>query len=159
MESHSRIEERDREHDRKSYASVLGKQVPFGIRERIKQVVNPPAKPVKLLSGGMYTPFQSKYRDVPTGRLSLVLRSGSGNGVTASFDDTPKLRVEDRLNEFVVAVITRVYEDLQRDAGAEDNQRNWAMEADRRAKESRRLEQERLRVGALEEQAMSWNRS
>jgi hypothetical protein len=82
--------ERDRANDRKSYVTVLGRQVPFGIRERIKKVENPPAKPEKLLSGGMYTPWQSKYRDVPTGRLSLVLRSGWGNGVTRSLEDTPK---------------------------------------------------------------------
>jgi len=151
--------ERDRENDRKSYVKVLGKQVPFGIRERIKKVENPPAKPVKLLSGGMYTPLQSKYRDVPSGRLSLVLRSSWGNGVTTSLDDTPKLRVEDRLNEFVVEVVARAYEDLEWDAGREDNERTWAIKADRRAKEARRLEQERLRVAALEEHAVNWNKS
>jgi hypothetical protein len=88
-----------------------------------------------------------------------VLRSSWGNGVTTSLDDTPKLRVEDRLNEFVVEVVARAYEDLETEAGWEDNERTWAIEADRRAKEARRLEQERLRVAALEEQAVNWNKS
>jgi hypothetical protein len=35
------------------------------------------------------------------------------------------MRVEDRLNEFVVAVVTRAYEDLELDADAEDNQRRY----------------------------------
>jgi len=151
---------RDRDHDWKSYVKVYGKQVPFGIRERVKRVENPPAKPARLPNGGMYTPLQSKYRDEPSGRLSLVLRSTwAGNAVETSLDDTPKHRVEDRLNEFVVAVVTHAYEALRWDAGAEDHQRNWAIEADRRAKEARRAEQERLRVVALEEQAVNWNRS
>jgi hypothetical protein len=76
-----------------------------------------------------------------------------------SLDDTPKLRVEDRLNEFVVEVVARAYEDLETEARWEDNERTWAIEADRRAKETRRLEQERLRVAALEEQAVNWNKS
>lgn len=54
---------------------------------------------------------------------------------------------------------TRAYEDLKWAAGAEDNERNWLIEADLRAKEARRLEQERLRVKALEKQAVSWNKS
>ncbi len=45
------------------------------------------------------------------------------------------------------------------EAGAEDNQRNCAVEADRSAKEARRLERERLRLAELEEQAANWNRS
>lgn len=93
--------EKDRAYDHKSYVTVLNRQLPFGIRERIKKVENPPAKPVRLLSGGMYTPLQSKYRDVASGRLSLVIRSRWGNAVETSLDDTPKHRVEDRLNEFV----------------------------------------------------------
>jgi hypothetical protein len=152
--------EREREHDWKSYVAVLGRKVPFGIRERIKKIENPPAKPVRLPSGGMYTPLQSKYRDEPSGLLSLVLRdSWGGNGVVASFDDTPKLRVEERLNEFMVEVVVRAYEDLEWDAGREDSERTWAIEADRRAKEARQLERERLRVVALEEAAVNWKKS
>jgi hypothetical protein len=152
--------EREREHDWKSYVAVLGRKVSFGIRERIKKIENPPAKPVRLLSGGMYTPLQSKYRDEPSGRLSLVLRdSWGGNGVVTSFDDTPKLRVEDRLNEFMIEVVVRAYEDLEWDAGREDNERTWAIEADRRAEEARRLERERLRVDALEKDAVNWQKS
>jgi len=152
--------ETGRENDRKSYVKVLGKQIPFGIREPCKKVENPPAKPVKLLTGGMYTPLRSKYQDTPSGRLSLVLRSTwAGNAVEQSLSDTPKHRVEDRLNEFVVAVVTRAYDDLTWDAGAEDNQRNRAIEADRSAKRARRLEREQSRVAALEEQAVNWNKS
>src|SRR6202022_2282550 len=61
--------------------------------------------------------------------------------------------------EFVVEGVARAYEDLETEAGWEDNERTWAIEADRRAKEARRLERERLRLAALEEQAVNWNRS
>ena len=147
------------EQDRKSYVTLFGTEIPFGIRERIKKVENPPPKPVKMAGGGMYTPWEAKYRDVPSGRLSIVLRERWGKSVARSLDDTPSQRIEDRLNEFMVAVVARAYENLEWDAGREDHERTWAIEADRRAKEARRLEQERLRLAALEEQAVNWNRS
>jgi len=152
--------ESDRENDRKSYVKVLGKQVPFGIRERIKKVENPPAKPVKLLSGGMFTPSQSKYRDEPSGRLSLVLRGKwGGNGVETSLDDTPKQRVEDRLNEFMVVVAMRAYEDLEWDAGREDNERNWRTQELLREERARKEREELARIQALEQQVEDWDRS
>lgn len=145
--------------DRKSYVTLYRTNVPFGIRERIKKVENPPAKPVRTLGGGMYAPGQTKYRDVPSGRLSLVLRSRWGNGVERSFDDSPSQKIEDRLNEFIVAVVNRAYEDLEWDAGREDKERNWRAEEVRRYQEAQRRERELARIQALEAEASDWDKS
>lgn len=145
--------------DRKSYVTLFRTSVPFGIRERIKKVENPPPKPVRMAGGGMYTPWQSKYRDEPSGRLSLVLRSRWGNGVERSFDDTPTQKIEDKLNEFVLAVVARAYEDLEWDAGREENERGWRAAEIRRFEEAQRRERELARIQALEAEVADWDKS
>lgn len=147
------------EQDRKSYVALFGTQIPFGIRERIRKVENPPPKPVRMAGGGMFTPLEAKYRDVPSGRLSLVLRERWGKSVVKSFDDSATQHIEDRLNEFVVAVAVRAYENLEWDAGREDNERNWRTQELLREERARREREELSRVQSLEQQAEDWYRS
>jgi hypothetical protein len=147
------------EQDRKSYVSLLGTQIPFGIRERIKKVENPPPKAVKMAGGGMYTPWEAKYRDLPSGRLSIVLRERWGKSVVKSLDDTPNQRLEDRLNEFMVAVVARAYENLEWNAGREEHDRNWRIQELLREERARRQREELARIQALEQQAADWNQS
>jgi hypothetical protein len=146
----------------KAYATILGQRVPFGIRERIKKVANEPAKAVRsTYDGKWYTPHQSKYRDEPTRRLSLVLRSHweRATAVEASWDESAPGLLENRLNDFMIGAVSYA-----------DHWREWErrrvegerlrMEAElRRAEEVRRRQAEAARLSELEEEADRWHRS
>jgi hypothetical protein len=139
---------RGKDHDKKSYVIVLGRSIPFGIREKIKKVEN---KVVDI--------WDPKYKDVPSGRLSLVIRNTWGYGVDKSWDDTPNRLIDDRLNEFAIAILTLAYEDLELEARRENSERDSIVEARRRAELARLRELELQRVRTLEQQALDWEKS
>jgi hypothetical protein len=145
--------------DRKTYVGVLGRQVPFGLREKIKKVENPPPKAVRLRSGEWYTPYQSKYRDTPSDKLALVLRNRWSDSVDESWEDSPDLPVEDQLNDFVVAVVARAHYDLEWDRRRDEAERARAAEQQRRFEEAQRREVEAARGRELERQAENWMKS
>jgi hypothetical protein len=145
--------------DRKTYVTVLGRQVPFGIREKIKKVENPPPKPVRLRTGEWYTPYQTKYQDVPSGRLALVLRDRWGDSVNQSWEDSASLPIEDQLNDFVVGLVARAHYDQEWDRKREENERARAVEQQRRFEEARRRELEAARGRELEIEAENWAKS
>lgn len=137
-----------RDRDRKSYVTVWRQAVPFGIREKLKKVETHATRD-----------WEAKYRDGPSGKLALVLRNRWGDSVEKSLEDTPSRKVEDRLNEFVVAIAARAFDDVEWDARREEGERNRFAEANRRAEEQRRREEEAARVKALETTAANWERS
>jgi hypothetical protein len=145
--------------DRKSYAHVFGQRVPFGIREKLKKVRNEPAKPIRTSTGELYAPYQSEYRDEPSGRLSLVLRNRWGSSVDKSWDDGASERIEDRLNEFLVAIVTRADEDREWDRRREEEERSRIEEEQRRLEAARRHEADAAREREFERQAENWQKS
>ncbi len=145
--------------DRKSYVVVLGQRVPFGIREKIKKVRNEPAKPIRSSTGTWYTPYRSEFRDEPSGRLSLVLRNRWGNSVDKSWDEGASARIEDRLNEFILAVITRGEEDREWDRQREEAERARIEEGQRRFEAARQREAEAALEREFDRQAESWQKS
>lgn len=145
--------------DRKTWVTLLGQRIPFGIREPLKKVLNEPAQPRRLSDGQWYTPHQSKYRDEPSGKLALVLRNSWGHSVSRSWPDLPSQRVEDRLSEFVVAIVAEAHELNERAArfAVEDRKRQEAELL--RAAEQHRREAEIARREALAKQASRWDQS
>ncbi len=140
---------RGSETDTKTFVTVLGQRVPFGIREKIRKVANK----------GTGSPWDPKYRDEPSGKLALVLRSRWGTAVERSLEDMPERQVEDRLNDFVFAIVERAYNDLTWDAQAEDSQRERHVEEQRRTARERARQKEKQGVDALEQQAAAWTKS
>jgi len=145
--------------DRKSYALVLGQRVPFGIREKLKKVRNEPAKPIRTSPGEWYTPYRSEFRDEPSGRLSLVLRNRWGSSVDKSWDDGASGRIEDRLNEFILAIVARAEEDREWDRRREEQARSRIEEEQRRCEAARRREAEAAREREFDRQVESWQKS
>lgn len=145
--------------DRKSYVVIFGQRIPFGVREPRKQIPNDPPKPVRLPNGETYTPFHQRYREVPSGRLAMVIRNSWGHSVSKTYCETESRPLEERLNDFVVAVIRAAHEE------AENQRRRREEEERRRAAEELRIAEERrrrlevARRQALEDQAQRWSRS
>ncbi len=142
----------------KSCVELLGQRVPFGIRERIKKVENEPAKSVRGYDGKPYTPHQSRYRDEPSGRLSLVIRA-RWKGMTAiekSWDDTSTGHIEDQLNAFLTGIALKAEEWNEWDRRRDANERASQEAARARAEEQQRREAEGLRRRQLEQEAQRW---
>jgi hypothetical protein len=145
--------------DRGTSVTVLGQKVSFGIRELRKQVANEPARPERLYNGEWYTPYQTKYREEPSGRLSLVVRRSWGRAVDKSISDAGTRALEDRLNEFMVLVVKVAHERAERERSRIETELRR-----REAEQVRRVEQlkrdlEAARIAALKEQAERWRRS
>ncbi len=143
----------------RSYVTVLEQQAPFGVREKLKKVKSEPAKPVRGSDGRMYTPFQSSHEDVPSGKLSLVLRDTVGTSVRRDWDDTDEVPLEDRLNEFMIGVVARAEEQLDFKRRVEANARQRREAEQQRYQAERARQQEAARMNALEPQANAWDQS
>jgi len=145
--------------DRKSYVTIFGQRLPFGIREMLKKVANPPAKPERLYDGRMYTPWRSKYRDERSGVLAFVIRNNWGHGVHKSWAETQTRPLEERLGDFVISLVRDAYEDLERARLRAESERLAEEAAERRREEERRREAEAARVRALLQQSDLWYNS
>jgi len=145
--------------DRKSYVTILRQRLPFGIREMLKKVANPPAKPERLYDGRMHTPWQSKYRDEPSGVLAFVIRYDWGHGVHKSWAETKTQPLEERLSDFVISLVKDAHEDLERAQRRAESERLAEEAAERRREEERRREAEAARVRALLQQSDLWYKS
>lgn len=152
--------------DRKSYVTIFDQRIAFGIRETIKKVENAPPTPRRSSTGEMYTPYYTKYRDEPSGKLALVLRHSWGHGVSKSRVESASNPTEERLNDFVMLLVREADEDLQRHKRWEaERLREAEIAARRRAEEERlakieaRRAAERARLRVLEGQAARWKAS
>lgn len=123
-------------------ADLFGERVLFHLTERTKQ--GPP------------TTTYAKYDLVPTGVLSLEIGDWSRQVAVA---DTRTLRLEDRLNEFMVKLVEAVFEArrrraerARREAEELERQRLAAIEA-----EERRLEEEK--IAQLDTWIHDWRRA
>jgi hypothetical protein len=137
-----------KEQDRNTYVNVLGQDIPFGIREKLKKVATHAT-----------SSWEAKSKDEPSGRLALVFRNSWGHGVDKSFDETPTSKLEDRLNEFIFATFARAYTEIESAAYWEDAERIRAVESKRLAEIARRKEEEAARVQHFQRQAAKWTES
>lgn len=142
-----------------SHVTVLGQRVSFGIREPRKQIPNEPAKPERLVTGEWYTPFRAKYSQVPSGRLCLVIRNRWGRAVEKSLSDGKTVRLEEKLNDFMVTVVALAHERSEWDQRRLEAEQQRREAEQRRLAEQRRMEVEKARLKALEDQAQRWHRS
>jgi hypothetical protein len=144
---------------RKTYVTVLGHRIAFGVREPLRKIKNEPAKPIRGYDGRMYTPYQAKYRDEPSGRLALVIRQSWGRDVRKSWDESESRRLEDRLNEFMVGIVAEAVREEEFHREAQERQRVLQEAEERRRAEERKREEEAARIKSLEQQADDWAKS
>jgi len=143
------------EHPWATTASVQDETIGFWIEERIKQVAHQ-ATPIEELEAKQFSWHPRKYDQVPSGDLRLRIANAQWFGVTDSWADGKKGRLEQDLGEFVRG--------LEEVAEAKKMQRAQEEEARVRREEERRQEWERERLrhrderrGAeLKEQASRW---
>jgi hypothetical protein len=112
-----------------SQIEVHGVKVAFSLEERLQRQERPKPKPIDLL----LTPslaFQERYDYVPTGEL--VLKAWHDVGSKSEWADGKRQRVEEKLNEFMIAVVRIA-----------DNEIRWQEE--RAIRERQRQEEERAR--------------
>jgi hypothetical protein len=146
---------------RKSFVTLLGHQVAFGIREPVKKIENEPAKPRRLLDGSMYTPFQNRYHDEPSGKLSFVIRSHweGSNAVEQTWLETASTPLEQQLNAFIIGIVEYANALVERQLEREEELRVRQEAEVRWHEEQRRRATERARRTALKRQAKRWELS
>jgi hypothetical protein len=136
--------------DRKSYVTIFGQRVSFGIREPWRQAPIPPAE---------RRTYGPPYREEPSGRLALVIRESWGHSIKKSITETATRPLEGRLNDFMVTAVAIAHERAEwerRRAESEERQRKVEL-AQKEAR--RRQEAEATRVKSLEEESERWLRS
>ncbi len=146
---------------RKSFVTLLGHQVAFGIREPVKKIENEPAKPRRLPDGSMYTPFQNRYHDEPSGKLSFVIRSQweGSNAVEHTWLETQSTPLEQQLSDFVIGVVEYANRLVERQREREEELRVRQEAEARWQEEQRRQAAERARRTMLRRQAKRWELS
>jgi hypothetical protein len=148
-----------RENRRYSLVTVLGEKIPFGVRERLKRVANPPPKKVKNRFGEWDTPYYRKFEEVPSGELAIALRSPGYGHIALEWRDGKTQRVEDLLNDFMVAVIRCAENEKEEERQRIVRQREYEERSARQEAERRRVERERARFNELKEYAAHWEAS
>jgi hypothetical protein len=104
--------------------------------------------------GYIYLPI---YDYTPTGVLTLRVTTPYGSGITGSFRDTAKLRVEDRLNDVILSMVrTAEWHRADREK-QQRRQRALDDENARRAEVRKRQQEETARLKKLQDDATAWN--
>lgn len=145
--------------DRKSYVTIFNQRLPFGIRETLKKVANPPPKPQRLVDGTVYTPWHREYRDEPSGQLAFVMRYSWSHGVDKSWRESKTRRLEERLGDFIISLVSIAHEEAESDKRRAEMERKRLEAEELRRAEERRREAEAACVRALNRQSLRWETS
>ena len=127
---------------RNSQLEVHDVKIAFSLEERVRQQERPKTKPTDRLLGS-YIPFQDRYEYIPTGEL--VLKAWHNPGSKSKWSDGKRQRVEDKLNDFMITVVSIA-----------DSELRWQEE--RVIRERQRQEEELLRWERERRQAEEKNR-
>ncbi len=98
-----------------------------------------------------------KYDYVPTGKLTLRVQTPYSSGIQGTFRDIARKKIEERLNDVIVAMVhVAEWTKVSRQKHAEKQRRVDAENA-RRADIRQRQQDEAARVKQLREDADAWN--
>lgn len=140
--------------------SVLDETFEFCVKEFLKQTKHEltPAEKKKKEELSWYDYFP-KYDYNPSGRLSLIIKTYSGDGIRKTWTDGKKQRVENCLNAFILGLIMiAVAKKVERIERAR-REREWQERENKRVELARLRREEEERVQALEKEASAWNKS
>jgi hypothetical protein len=144
--------------DRETHAVVLGQRLAFGVREGTKRRENPPPQKQRV-NGQWIIPYYQRYTFEPSGELTLFVRNWGGHGHFRTWKDGKHRRIEEYLNEFMVALVERAEDQRALEARWERDRQERAVAEQRRYEEQQRREREVERVRELETQAKNWAKS
>lgn len=143
-------------------------RAPISIDEKVKRFDRPKiSKRVTRghrydVGHGPYVTIQDdphpKWDYEPLGVLQLRVRSGYGT-TEREIADGATQRVEDRLNEFMVAIVADAEERRERTREWAERERLREEEERRRAEEERRRAQAAARFASMERDAKDWQRA
>lgn len=134
------------------YFTILGEQFSIRVREKTKMIRTPESEQKKDY-------FSNKVRYEPTGELELHLRQKESSYSEETWKDGKRRRLEDQLNEVMIALIVGV-----------EKERNWRIqreesERQRRADEIKRWQQaqerrkEEQKIGELNKMVENWRQA
>ncbi|MEN6491976.1 MAG: hypothetical protein ABFC85_08275, partial [Rectinema sp.] len=141
-------------------AIVLGEKVCFGIEEgshrRVRELTTQEKKDRERWPN-LYS--STPYVYVPSGMLSLRIKTWGCATLRKQWSDGAKRRVEDRLNDFVIGLL-RVSEGLRvARLEREERERRWEKEKRRREEQERLRKEEEEKIRILERTVDNWQKS
>jgi hypothetical protein len=136
---------------------ILGQKLRFCLKERVRRDDHVPTT-AERKEMDQYPHVHSVIRwdFVPTGELTLQIESW---GTRRSWSDTVSQRVEDKLNDCMLAVIKLAGEGRKRQLEREEQARRWEEERRRREELERQRREEEERLRALEKEVENWGRA
>lgn len=137
--------------------TLLGENIEFGLRECLdrkeRDETNSDTEKYSWLD------HYPKHYCVPSGRLSLIIKTYIGDGLRTSWTDGKKQRIEDCLNAFVTglikAAVARRAMNLEREKQERERQEQERLQIER----ERRRQEEKARVQDLINQSDAWHQS
>lgn len=136
----------ERYRKRSLHVVVEGEPVPFGLKEKYRQERVPPPKGASSWDRGRLV-YHS------TGRLSLGLGHDHSAGYRRVIGDTTKVRVEDRVGEFLVALYAEAAKQREDRERAEQFRRDFEREQEAKRAAERERALDKARRDALEARA------
>lgn len=130
------------------------------LKEKRDRFELPKPKPPKTAFERLTAEYGPRFGYRPTGILQVRISSDSGGSETSrTFTDTTTHKVEDRLNDAMVAFVQVALRHRAREERLRREREAWEAERRRREEEWRRREEEAARLRKLEELALQWERA
>ena len=136
---------------------VNGEAIRFSIEEPSQRKAHRLSEEEKSrqAKGTLY--YVQAYDYVPTGKLTLKLDTPYSSGLPASFSDTARQSVDERLNDVIVAMVRIAEWEKAARRRQEEKQRRLDEENEKRASVIRRQQEEAASLKRLHQDADAWN--
>lgn len=139
---------------RDTHVIVLGEKISIALKERGKRSeFRPTEQELKEASRRGYSYFP-RWRYCSTGELRFEI----GSKYIAIRDDRSG-RLEDRLNEVLVALLAEALKRKEREKRRQEEESQWQARAADISRQKRAAEAEKSRLAALEQQSDAWHRA
>jgi hypothetical protein len=97
-----------------------------------------------------------KYDYFPTGKLSLKIEGHCGSGLRSTWNDTNRQKIEDCLNQVIVALLEAAAWIKNKRKNEEEREQLYRLELTRRAEKRRQFEEEHDAISQLERDSNRW---
>lgn len=141
-----------------AFARVLGEEVPFEVRERLRKLPPAPAKAIRLGPGQYYTPRAASTFEL-TGKLAVSIVGYWGDGLRQTWADGKRQRVEEMLNDFMLHLAMAANAQRQRRQRIAQQQLQWEQARLARLDAERLQAMEESRIAKFRAHAEKWARS
>jgi len=141
-------------------ARVCDETVPFCLREeteRVERELTAREKKEKLKRPWLFS--EPQYETVPSGELTLRVIGHAGRGIRRTWGDTPKTRLEDQRNSFMVGPIRSAAAVRVDRLERERREREWEERERRRIEQEQRRIEEQQRIEQLDGEMAAWQKA